>query len=418
MVYSMKILVLSDAFWPDRTGGISKSLLTEVEGLVDAGHDLVVVTRRLDAESPAHERRDGYHLFRYDSPPKERSYYQLYPLYSVFRLGSVVDRLHRRFDFDIGYVHNPFQAAGLSRADAEIPYSNAFHAPTPQEIELDLERGKYGWKSPLVELFNGVIERTEGRQLEQADGVLVRSGFMRTEMFDRYAGLNRSKVDRIPLCVDTDRFEFEGHPRDRRAEIDLPADRPVVLTVRRLVARMGIENLIRSISSVREHYPNILLVIGGKGYLRPELESAVHSEGLEDNVEFVGFIPESDLHRYYAAADLFAMPTEHLEGFGLSTIESLSCGTPVVATPVGANPEVVGGLEKELLARGRSAEFLEQIIRRHLAEQPSPEFRRCCREYVELNFAVDAVVPRLETHLGALVEGEPTPPAPDRPSPT
>ena len=400
---NLTILVVTDAFWPQRTGGISKSLLTEVEGFVDAGHEVVVVTRKLDSDLSTHEERAGYDLFRYDSPPKSAVYYQLYPLYSIYRLGPFVEKLHRRYDFDVGYVHNPFQAAGLSRADVDISYANVFHAPTPREIELDLARGKYGWKAPLAKGINGIIERTEGRYLERADGVIVRSEFMRTELLDRYEGVDPSTVERIPLCVDTDRFAFEAQPRSQREAIGLPTDRPVVLTVRRLVARMGIESLIRSISSVREEHPDVLLAIGGKGYLRPELESVVQSAGLEDNIEFLGFVPEETLPQHYAAADLFAMPTENLEGFGLSTIESLSCGTPVVGTPVGANPEVIGGLEEGLLCDDISADALSRNVSRWLHDE-SPEFRRQCREYVETNFAAETVVPRIENHLRGLIE--------------
>lgn len=413
---NLTILVVSDAFWPQRTGGISKSLLTEVEGFVDAGHEIVVVTRKLDPDLPSHEQRTGYDLFRYESPPKEAVYYQFYPLYSMYRLGPFVERLHRRYEFDTGYVHNPFQAAGLSRADTDIPYADVFHAPTPREIELDLARGKYGWKAPLAKLVNGLIERTEGRQLERANSIVARSEFMHAELLDRYDGVDASKVENIPLCVDTERFAFEKYPRNQRDEIGLPTDRPIVLTVRRLVARMGIENLIKSIPSVKEEHPNVLLAIGGKGYLRPELESVVKSAGLENNVEFLGFIPEDDLPQYYAAADLFVMPTENLEGFGLSTIESLSCGTPVIGTPVGANPEVIGNLNEELLCEDISAASLSQGIHRWLNRDVTG-FRRRCREYVESNFAAETVVPQIEDHLRELA-GTPTSPSTDSLSPT
>lgn len=415
---SLTILVVTDVFWPQRTGGISKSLLTEVEGFVDAGHEVVVVNRKTESDLPSYEERPGYDLFRYDSPPKDRIYYQLYPLYSMYRLGSVVEDLHRRYDFDVGYVHNPFQAAGLSRANADIPYANVFHAPTPQEIELDLARGKYGWKAPFAKLANGLIERTEGRQLEQADSIMVRSEFMHTELLDRYTEIDPSTIKRIPLCVDTDRFAFVKQPRSQRNGSELPTDRPVILTVRRLVARMGIENLIESISSVKEEHPDVLLTIGGKGYLRPELESVVRSAGLEDNVEFLGFIPEDDLPQHYGAADLFVMPTENLEGFGLSTIESLSCGTPVVGTSVGANPEVIGGLDEALLCDGASAEALSRGICQWLQRGSADGFRRHCREYVESNFAAKTVVPKIEHHLQALVAEKSTSRSTDPQSPT
>ncbi|RRJ31379.1 glycosyltransferase, partial [Halocatena pleomorpha] len=138
--------MIVDGFWPERMGGIAKSLLNEVEGLAAAGHDVVVVTRKLDNDVSQHESRDGYELYRYRAPPTESRRYHLYPFYTVARLPETIDRLHEQYGFDLAYVHNPVQSIGLKRADCSIPEVYTYHAPMAGEIAIEAEQGKYGWK--------------------------------------------------------------------------------------------------------------------------------------------------------------------------------------------------------------------------------------------------------------------------------
>ncbi|NSW84034.1 MAG: glycosyltransferase family 4 protein [Syntrophothermus sp.] len=396
----MNILVLSDAFWPDHTGGISKSLLPEVEELVARGHRVVVITRRLRGNLPFHESRNGYELFRYLSPPKGTVFYRLYPLFSISQVPKLAARLHREFRFDVAYIaNNPFQAVGLMRSSLGIPYVYVFYAPTPQEIELDASCRKYGLSTPLVKIVNHWIKPKEQQALSQAMKILVRSKFSRKVMEQFYGEVGKNKTVRIPLCVDTQRFSFVENPISIREKLRLPLDRPILLTVRRLVARMGLENLITAMREVARYVPNVLLLIGGKGYLENSLRKQAKELRLEQNVRFLGFISEDKLPMYYQAADLFVLPTMALEGFGLVTIEALSCGTPVVATPVGANPEVLGPLGEEFLCQDTSPEALAERIRWSIKQGVGAELRKRCREYCELKFSIERVVNLIEAVL-------------------
>jgi len=395
----MNILVFSDTFWPDHTGGISKSLLPEVEELVARGHRVTVITRRLRSDLPFCESRNGYELFRYLSPSRGTIFYRLYPLFSLRQVPILVTQLHKKFSFDVAYVHNVFQANGLLRCSYRIPYVYVFHAPTTREIELDATKGKYGWATPIVKLANHWIKTRERKALIHANRIIVRSKFMEEEMGKLYGEVGNGKTVRIPLCVDTQRFSFVEDPYAVRKELGLPLNRPILLTVRRLVARMGLENLIFAMGLIVKQIPDILLLIGGIGYLENALKEQVHKYNLEPNIQFLGFIPEEKLPNYYQAADLFVLPTTDLEGFGLSTIEALSCGTPVIATPVGANPEVVGPLGEEFLCQDVSAEALAERIVWFFKHKNSKELRKRCREYCEKNFRINKVVDEIEKVL-------------------
>jgi len=395
----MNVLCLTDAFWPDHTGGISKSLLSSLEGLANIGHLITVVSRRLHSGYPKYESKNGYEIYRYFSPSKGSFFYWFYPLFSLLVLPQLLIRLHRQRPFDVAYVHNPFQAVGLNRALSELPYVYEYHASVVSEIGFEAARGKYGWLSPLAGVvihWAGVIEN---KALTDASRIVVHSQFMRHDMCRLHKFVDETKIVRIPLGVDTDRFRFAEHSTAARRILGLPEDRPILLTVRRLVARMGIENLITAMRIVVQQFPNVLLLIGGVGYLKNDLLKMIEQYKLERNVVLLGFIPEETLADYYQAADLFVLPTQAYEGFGLVTIEALACGTPVIATPVGANPEVLGTLEREFLLRDNSVEAIAEGINRWLAHGLGTEIRRHCRAFCTEHFSREQICRELERIL-------------------
>jgi glycosyltransferase involved in cell wall biosynthesis len=162
---------------------------------------------------------------------------------------------------------------------------------------------------------------------------------------------------------------------------------------------MGLENLIAAMKEVASYIPDVLLLIGGKGYLEGLLHAQVKKLQLEQNVSFLGFIPEEKLPLYYQAADLFVLPTIALEGFGLATVEALSCGTPVIATPVGANLEVIGPLGKDFICQDVTPEAIAERIVWWLKYGISSSLRKRCREYCESNFGIKKVAESIENVL-------------------
>ncbi len=87
----------------------------------------------------------------------------------------------------------------------------------------------------------------------------------------------------------------------------------------------------------------------GRGPLEHELRAQATASGLGERILFTGFVPDDDLPKIYAAADFSIVPSEALEGFGLTTLESLACGTPVLVTPVGGLPETVASFDRSLI---------------------------------------------------------------------
>jgi glycosyltransferase involved in cell wall biosynthesis len=129
---------------------------------------------------------------------------------------------------------------------------------------------------------------------------------------------------------------------------------------------MGLENLIMASKILVSEGYQFRTFIGGSGPLRSNLEGKVAEYGLENTVYLLGKIPENKLSLSYAAADCFVLPTRSLECFGLIVLEAYASGTPVIATPIGSIPEVMGNGFHEWLAADITAEALALQMRSFL----------------------------------------------------
>ena len=129
--------------------------------------------------------------------------------------------------------------------------------------------------------------------------------------------------------------------RGARDEIGLNGQK-MALFVGRIDLLKGIDKLMMAMAILRRRQPR-LLVIGGDEHSRREvarLDALGHKLGIGETVSFLGAVPQEKLPLYYSAADVCVVPS-YYETFGLVTLESLACGTPVVATDVGAASSVI-----------------------------------------------------------------------------
>jgi phosphatidylinositol alpha-1,6-mannosyltransferase len=153
-------------------------------------------------------------------------------------------------------------------------------------------------------------------------------------------------------------------------------ERPVILSVSRLVARKGPATLIAALPRVLERHPGTVLAIVGEGPDRRRLERCVHARGLAGAVRFLGGLPWHSLGDVYAAADIFALPTRErfwgleTEGFPLVYLEAAAAGLPAVAGAAGGVGEAVVDRETGLIVDGRSPTGTAEALI-HLLDDPS-----------------------------------------------
>lgn len=166
--------------------------------------------------------------------------------------------------------------------------------------------------------------------------------------------------------VDTDSFNpfVDGSEIRKKYEIE---DEPVILFVGGLEKRKGLEYLLFALQKIKKEIPNIRLIVVGK-----DAFSSLPGEGLffdillkrldlEDCVDLVFHVSQEDIPKYYAACDLFVLPSI-MEGWGLSIMEAMATKKPVVATRVGGIPELVKDRKNGLLCEPQDVSSLTDSI--------------------------------------------------------
>ncbi len=153
--------------------------------------------------------------------------------------------------------------------------------------------------------------------------------------------------DRLYLVrhgVDTTRFRppTRSHLESRRSERRVFGGGPILLMLGRVIREKGMHLGVQALPSILRRFPTTTLLVVGDGKDVTEVCSIAAKLKVERSVRFVGPVPHETTPRYFALADVFLFPTLHDEAFGLAAAQAMACGCPVVASRVGAVPEVVG----------------------------------------------------------------------------
>lgn len=184
-------------------------------------------------------------------------------------------------------------------------------------------------------------------------------------------GVTPSKITALRNGVDVDLFT----PRDREAARQkFGVSGPTVLSIGNLIPLKGHDLVIRAISEV----PKASLLIAGSGPERDSLGELVDKLGLGERVRFLGQVPHADLPSLYNAADVMVLASER-EGWANVLLESMACGTPVLASDIPEIAEVVSDTQAGRLVP-RTVEDLAADLQKMLAE---PLDRASVRAFAE-----------------------------------
>ena len=381
---TLRVLIATDGWFPDIKGGVARVATETATRWARAGNEVVVLV-------PRHEQRrtetitEGGALRVIPALPRGPAPQVLTdPLFTrrhATRLGAQA--------FDVVVTHEPTTAYGLLAARLDAPMLYVFHADVVAESRYLRSVLPLGRERLALAALDAPLRRLTTVSLHGATSIVVLSEFSRRIL----ARVSPSAADRATLvhgAVDTDRFSPHGREAARR-RLGVSSGTKLVFTVRRLVPRMGLGELIDAVALLGD-VDGLRVVIAGGGTLMGDLEARRAQRGLEGTVSLLGSISDDDLVLWHKAADLFVLPTLAQEGFGMVTVEALASGTPVVGTPVGATPELIEPLEPRLVTDGTDPISLATTLRTGL-EIATPAFRKRCREYARTRFSWDAVMP-------------------------
>jgi glycosyltransferase involved in cell wall biosynthesis len=396
----MRLIFVSLGYHPDSVGGAYRYLADLAERLAQRGHKVAVIYPVAAGVSLERDTLNGVERLRYPDAQ------------GMFFANWNTENRNARLLW--------LEATGYGAVPAFTILCHAFFSPLlhitgPSSLFLFTgpwaEEYKFAQQARDLgvgrKALDVVIRRTmsisEGQALRRCRAIATISQYYQQEL-PRWHGEGLPPIRVIFGGVDLQRFQ---PPADRSADRQhwKLADRDFLfLTVRRLDPRMGLGNLIRAFAPVALNYPNARLWLAGKGPDAPHLEALLRELKLEQHVRLLGFVPETELASLYGAADCTLMPSLDLEGFGLATVESLACGTPVMGTRSGATPELLAPLDSQLLFEPGDVAALTQKLQQVLQQPSVLPSRDRCRRHAEEHFSWDLPVDKFETLLKQLTE--------------
>jgi len=373
----MRVLLVADVSAEKVLGGAERMLVHHVRALAESEHKLTVLTRQPQTDAPllvcVADGVEEYRLpFSGDKGP--RGLMQLAREAKIWWLqhGSA---------FDLVVAEQPFVIWALLRAGCKLPRLQVCHSFAYQEYAT---RHGLDW-SLRHRLVTATMRRLEAGMYRSAERLLVLSEHMQRE-FACCFGIASERVSIAPGGVDLPAMIDATRREKNRKELGWQG--PVVITLRNLVPRTGVDLLVQAAALLRPQLPDLRWCVMGSGDLLASLQWLAEQLQVSDIIEFTGYLSEADVVKRMQAADAFMLPTRALEGFGLVTIEANACGLPVVATPVGGNIEVVSSCAKNRLAIANHPEALaDALLSVFQNGDDYAQTAACLREHIHEHFS-------------------------------
>lgn len=318
------------------SGGQNVYVAQVAKHLVALGYDVDIFTRRDDAELPeVVECRPGMRVIHVDAgPPRFVAKEELLSFMGQFRRWMLRFADRQGMDYDL--VHAHFFMSGLVAADIKRrrgwPFVITFHALGRVRRLHQREADRFPEERLTI----------EQHVMDEADRIIAECPQDEADQLALY-GAAADKIRLVPCGFD--KSELWPVPKQQaRRHVGLDTREAIVLHIGRMVPRKGVDNTIRGFARLmRDSAVEARLVIAGgesdepDSGLTPEigrLRQIAAAEGVADRVHFVGRKRRADLKYYYSAADVF-VTTPWYEPFGITPLEAMACGTPVIGANVG-----------------------------------------------------------------------------------
>jgi glycosyltransferase involved in cell wall biosynthesis len=357
----------------------------ELKRLVDRGNEVVVITVQR-AGMPAFEVMDGIVVYRFPSHPIPKIRYDMPHFIRLNRLISSVSNDHK-LDLVV------FFSSDFLTSIPSLYIKKKIDLPTVVVVN-GLPGISWFTGDGVVDRFGWVYTNLIGKRIiKSADGLRLLYGSLYDDLSKFNIDGNRMRV--IHGGVDTDIFNPRYDKSEVRTELGLKEEDFFILYVGRLVKPIemkGTGYMIEAVKDLVPKYRNLKLVLVGDGDGREKNEELAKS--ISSNVIFTGY--RSDVYRFMSAADVLVLPSL-CEGCPNVVLEACACGAPVVASRVGAVPELIENGKTGIIVSPGSIIEIKQALTQ-LIENPSlgRTMGGKARERMEKQFTLDTICEKLE----------------------
>ena len=340
----MKILLISDVYFP-RVNGVSTSIRTFTEQLQLLGHTIHLIAPEygVKTEDEAWITRVSARSIYFDPEDK------------LMKYGEILKRLPslKGQQFDLIHIHTPFIAhyAGLKLGKLlQIPVVETYHTFFEDYLHHYL---------PWIprKLAKGLARFISKKQCNQVDAIVAPSQPMLDVL--RTYGID-TQAEVIATGLQTHSFtDADGDTFRQQYAIEIA--RPMLLYVGRVAFEKNIYFLLKVVKQLSEVMPEVLFVITGEGPAEASLHAAVSTLGIQNNVQFIGYLNrEKELNACYKAADIFIFASKS-ETQGLVLLEAMAQGTPVVAIAELGTASILVEGEGAMIALEDEAAFMQKV---------------------------------------------------------
>lgn len=376
----MKICMVTPTFFP-MTGGTEVAIYEIATRLIKQGHEIVLITRRRGSMKRM-ENIEGIDVHR------------------VFFISNPADVLLLQFSLFNELKH-------IARAGDII---HQFH---PYIMGLTTVLTKKMFKKPLVLSLMGSDSFNPIRPVRKISypylaWVMNSSDVITSPSQDlanhaREQGCKK-RIEIVPHGVNIDKFNLDNNGTEIRNKLGIGDNEIMVLSIQRLVEKKGVKYLISAIPNIIKENPNVKFAIGGKGPEREKLENLAKKLNITKNVIFTGFISNEELPKFYSASNIFAFPTLY-EQFGITYVEAMASGVPILTTKQGAAPEIIEDGKTGLIVPPRDSEALaDAILRLADSEKIRAEMGKAGREKAVKEYDWNKIVNRYQDIYEELIK--------------
>jgi glycosyltransferase involved in cell wall biosynthesis len=348
----MKIAFVTFEYPPFLMGGAGVYAKHITHELVNLGHEITVFTPNTVENSEIDSSNNKLKLIPVDVNKKV----PFKALQFWLNLPKVLKEQHESEKFDLVHI-NGFNSYWFIRKLINIPHVLTVHHTTQDVLESNKKNFLYRFKDLSGE-NNYLFPLIEKKAVKCANKIIAVSEFTKRRIIEIHK-VNPDNVHVIYNGINKYGENSKIDPKKFKEEENLP-DKKMILFVGRVNdPRKGLYDLIKAFKGVLEEIDAILVVLGSGD--KTEFVKLSEDLKISPNIFFKGYVDENSLNKFYQSCDVYICPSK-LEGFGLTILEAISNGSPVIASNVGAIPEILEDGENGLLVDVDNSNQLNKTI--------------------------------------------------------
>lgn len=373
-----KLCVVTHTFLP-HVGGIERVVYEQSKRLLQKRFELMVLTNRIGTAKQY--SYDGIRVRCYDSLSIGFRLGIPYPVPNVTSYKAFLESVKSS---DLIHAHGHPYLSSFVAAKLAKRYAKPF-VLTQHNTFI-----KYGNFWDTVERLNDFA--VGNAVLKEADKIIVVSNA--TMRYVLSLGADPEKIELLYNGVDLERFKPLTGVKDAvREKLGISKNAVVVITVRRLVYKNGVDTLIDSAKIAIKKNPRLVFLAVGEGPDFAEVKARIEQLGIGNSFRLMGFVSDEDLPVYYNAADFFVLPSKSGEGLPLVALEAMACGLPVIATKVGGISEVIMEGYGKIVPPDNPDALAEAVL--EFSHRELSALKNGLRSRIEQKFSWDKNVERL-----------------------